>query len=38
MEHFLKNNSSKSEKLTVVIGRDARISGSMIHNLVVKIH
>ena len=30
---FLKNNSSK-EKLTVVIGRDARISGSMIHNLV----
>ncbi|MWB93157.1 phosphoglucosamine mutase [Flavobacterium sp. GA093] len=31
---FLKNNSSK-EKLTVVIGRDARISGPMIHNLVV---
>ncbi|WP_298140852.1 phosphoglucosamine mutase [Flavobacterium sp.] len=30
---FLKNNSSK-DKLTVVIGRDARISGSMIHNLV----
>jgi len=30
---FLKNNSSK-EKLTIVIGRDARISGSMIHNLV----
>jgi phosphomannomutase len=30
---FLKNNSSK-EKLTVVIGRDARISGSMIQNLV----
>lgn len=30
---FLKNNSKK-EKLTVVIGRDARISGSMIHNLV----
>ena len=26
---------SKSEKLTVVIGRDARISGPMIHNLVV---
>jgi phosphomannomutase len=31
---FLKNNSTK-EKLTVVIGRDARISGPMIHNLVV---
>lgn len=31
---FLKQNSSK-EKLTVVIGRDARISGPMIHNLVV---
>jgi phosphomannomutase len=31
---FLKNNSDK-EKLTVVIGRDARISGPMIHNLVV---
>lgn len=31
---FLKNNASK-EKLTVVIGRDARISGPMIHNLVV---
>nr|WP_315222032.1 phosphoglucosamine mutase [uncultured Flavobacterium sp.] len=31
---FLKNNSPK-EKLTVVIGRDARISGPMIHNLVV---
>ena len=30
---FLKQNSKK-EKLTVVIGRDARISGSMIHNLV----
>ena len=30
---FLKNNSSK-EKLTVVIGRDARISGPMVHNLV----
>ncbi|MEC4113616.1 phosphoglucosamine mutase [Myroides pelagicus] len=30
---FLKNNSNK-EKLTVVIGRDARISGLMIHNLV----
>ncbi|AWG27016.1 phosphoglucosamine mutase [Flavobacterium kingsejongi] len=26
---------SKKEKLTVVIGRDARISGPMIHNLVV---
>ncbi|MHC5202425.1 phosphoglucosamine mutase [Myroides sp. LJL119] len=31
---FLKNNSSK-KKLTVVIGRDARISGEMIHNLVM---
>lgn len=31
---FLKNNSNK-EKLTVVIGRDARISGPMIQNLVV---
>ena len=31
---FLKQNSSK-EKLKVVIGRDARISGPMIHNLVV---
>jgi phosphomannomutase len=31
---FLKNNTSK-EKLSVVIGRDARISGPMIHNLVV---
>lgn len=31
---FLKNNISK-EKLKVVIGRDARISGPMIHNLVV---
>jgi len=30
---FLKNNSDK-EKLTVVIGRDARISGPMIHTLV----
>ena len=30
---FLKQNSKK-EKLTVVIGRDARISGSMIQNLV----
>jgi len=30
---FLKQNSKK-EKLTVVIGRDARISGPMIHNLV----
>ncbi len=30
---FLKQNSNK-EKLTVVIGRDARISGPMIHNLV----
>jgi phosphomannomutase len=30
----LKNYSSKS-KLTVVVGRDARISGPMIHNLVV---
>lgn len=31
---FLKQNSTK-DKLTVVIGRDARISGPMIHNLVV---
>jgi phosphomannomutase len=31
---FLKNNSDKKQ-LTVVIGRDARISGPMIHNLVV---
>jgi phosphomannomutase len=31
---FLKNNSNK-DKLIVVIGRDARISGPMIHNLVV---
>ena len=31
---FLKNNSDK-EKLNVVIGRDARISGPMIHNLVM---
>jgi len=31
---WLKKHSSK-EKNTVVIGRDARISGPMIHNLVV---
>ena len=31
---FLKQNSNKS-KLKVVIGRDARISGPMIHNLVM---
>ena len=32
---FLKQNSkSKNSKLKVVIGRDARISGPMIHNLV----
>jgi phosphomannomutase len=31
---FLKNNIQK-DKLKVVIGRDARISGPMIHNLVV---
>ena len=31
---FLKNNINK-DKLKVVIGRDARISGPMIHNLVV---
>lgn len=31
---FLKQNSSK-DKLKVCIGRDARISGPMIHNLVV---
>jgi phosphomannomutase len=28
-------NYSKKEKLTVVVGRDARISGPMIHNLVI---
>lgn len=36
---FLKNNidssSRQNDKLVVVIGRDARISGPMIHNLVV---
>jgi phosphomannomutase len=33
---WLKNsNSNKKDKLTVVVGRDARISGPMIHNLVV---
>ncbi|WP_158963260.1 phosphoglucosamine mutase [Myroides fluvii] len=32
---FLKNNSSK-EQLKVVIGRDARLSGPMIHNLVMQ--
>lgn len=31
---FLKNNSTK-EQLKVVIGRDARLSGPMIHNLVM---
>ena len=31
---FLKNNI-QNDKLTVVIGRDVRISGPMIHNLVV---
>ncbi|MBV2195962.1 MAG: phosphoglucosamine mutase, partial [Flavobacterium sp.] len=31
---FLKQNIAK-DKLKVVIGRDARISGPMIHNLVV---
>jgi phosphomannomutase len=30
---FLKNNNNK-EKLKVVVGRDARISGPMIHNLI----
>ena len=30
---FLKSNSKK-DKLTVVVGRDARISGPMIHNLI----
>jgi phosphomannomutase len=33
---FLKQNTSNPKKLTVVIGRDARISGPMIHNLVVQ--
>lgn len=32
---FLKNNFKENRKLKVVIGRDARISGPMIHNLVV---
>lgn len=33
---WLKNtNSSKTDTLKVVVGRDARISGPMIHNLVV---
>lgn len=32
---FLKNNSGK-EQLKVVIGRDARLSGPMIHNLVMQ--
>ena len=32
---FLKQNSNK-DKLTVVIGRDARISGPMIHTLVMQ--
>ena len=31
----IRNSGLKSEKLKVVIGRDARISGPMIHNLVV---
>lgn len=32
---FLKQNSNSTSKLKVVIGRDARISGPMIHQLVV---
>jgi len=32
---FLKQNSNSNSKLKVVIGRDARISGPMIHQLVV---
>ena len=32
---FLKNSIQVNRKLKVVIGRDARISGPMIHNLVV---
>lgn len=32
---WLKKQSGKTEKLRVVIGRDARISGPMIHELVV---
>lgn len=32
---FLKNNFNDNRKLKVVIGRDARISGPMIHNLVM---
>ena len=31
---FIKNNNSNKEKITIVIGRDARISGKMISNLV----
>ena len=31
---WLKNSNNK-DKLKVVVGRDARISGPMIHNLVV---
>jgi phosphomannomutase len=35
---FLKNSQpeTRNSKLKVVIGRDARISGPMIHNLVMK--
>lgn len=32
---WLKNSQSSKTKLKVVVGRDARISGPMIHNLVV---
>lgn len=33
---WLKNNNTNATKLKVVIGRDARISGPMIHNLVMQ--
>lgn len=32
---FIKNKNSNKEKIKIIVGRDARISGSMISNLVV---
>ncbi|WGH76146.1 phosphoglucosamine mutase [Tenacibaculum tangerinum] len=32
---FIKNKNSQKDKITIIIGRDARISGKMISNLVV---
>ncbi len=32
---WLKNNTENKSKLKVVVGRDARISGPMVHNLVI---